>query len=134
MGHKFRDWFFVWEAFLWLGWQLRKEVSMNQLLETAIMLLHTWRRDQCRCNCCLWSYYNTVLVPTIISLQSYTKSTEWNQFSRNKERKALTTLSCLQKRGKKIMCFEWILSKGFIDSHNPICHQKSLEITIPESL
>jgi len=52
VGHKFRDWFFVWEAFLWLGWQLRKEVSLNRLLETAIMLLHTWRRDHCRCDCC----------------------------------------------------------------------------------
>ncbi len=82
----------------------------------------------------LWSYYNRVLVPTIICLQSYTKSTEWNRFSGNKERKVLSTLSCLQKRDEKIMCFEWFLSGGFIGSHNPIFHQKHLEITIPESL
>ncbi len=136
MGHKFRDWFFVWEAFFWLGWQLRNEVSLNQLLETAIMLLHTWRRDHCRCNCC-----SMVLLQQSVSPNNhlFTKLHQiyWVKLVLQKERKKEKLwphfLAC-KKEARKIMCFEWFLSEGFIGSHNPICHQKHLEITIPECL
>jgi len=65
--------------------------------ETKWVWTNSWKLQLCCCTleeeiiadviAALWSYYNRVLVPTIICLQSYTKSTEWNWFSRKKERK-----------------------------------------------